>query len=197
MHNGSTSLLWEDEWNGQVLKDQYRHLASYASNLHISSRMALQNHTFLDIFDLPLSNVAYDECQELEQLLNLHLDELENDSWAYQWGATFSVSKAYATLTHSNNPMLLNGLGKLVAKKHKVFGWLLLKYRLSTKDILFRKRFFLPDYSCIMCNDNVRETRSHLFFHCKFAKECWNYICPGWNIHISSSHLECIHHLNP
>jgi hypothetical protein len=84
IHNGSTTLLWEDDWNGQVLKNQYPHLASYASNLQISSRIALQNHNFLSMFDLPLSNEAYDEYHELEQLLNLHLDDTGHDSWTYQ-----------------------------------------------------------------------------------------------------------------
>jgi hypothetical protein len=69
----------------------------------------------------------------------------------------------------------------------------------SQKNILHWWLFFFltvpDDYSCIMCNDQVLETRDHLFFRCKFASACWRYICPGWNIPQSSSHLECIEQL--
>jgi hypothetical protein len=56
------------------------------------------------MFELPLSDIAFDEYQELEQLLNLHLQESKNDSWLYHWGATYSMSKAYASLMQSDNP---------------------------------------------------------------------------------------------
>jgi hypothetical protein len=85
--------------------------------------MALQNHSFLDIFDLLVSNVAFDEYQELKQLLNLHLDDLENDTWIYHWGTTFFVSKAYASLIQSDNPPLAFQWTwkSCCQKKHKVF----------------------------------------------------------------------------
>jgi hypothetical protein len=65
--------------------------------------MALQNHSFLDMFDLPFSNIAVEEYHNLEQLLNLHLQDSTNDSWHYHWGSTYSVSKAYATLMQSDH----------------------------------------------------------------------------------------------
>jgi hypothetical protein len=156
--------------------------------------MALQNHSFLDMFDLPLSNIAFEEYHNLKQLLNLHLQDSTNDSWHYHWVSSYSVSKACATLMQSVHPPLaFQWTWKTCCqKKHKVFSWLLLKDRLSTKDILFRINFFLSDNSCIMCNDHVIKSRDHLFFHYKFARECWNYMCQGWHIRVTSSQLDCI-----
>ena len=32
----------------------------------------------------------------------------------------------------------------------------------------------LQDYNCVLCNDLVEESLSHLFIHCPFAVSCWN-----------------------
>jgi hypothetical protein len=67
-----------------------------------------------------------------------------------------------------------------------------LQDRINSRDLLQRKHFFIEDYSCVMCNSNVLETRTHLLFQCSFAKPCWKYICPTLNIDDSDSHLVCI-----
>lgn len=58
--------------------------------------------------------------------------------------------------------------------KHKVFFWLLLKDRLSTRNILRRRNMVIENYNCVLCNYSVEETLEHLFLHCDFAKQCWN-----------------------
>lgn len=60
--------------------------------------------------------------------------------------------------------------------KHKVFFWLLLKDRLSTRDLLQRKNMDLDCYSCELCLRQRPETVLHLFLRCSFAKACWNSI---------------------
>ena len=60
--------------------------------------------------------------------------------------------------------------------KHKVFFWLLLKDRLSTRNFLKRKSMSLPSYSCALCTSNTEETMEHLFLHCPFAEACWGLI---------------------
>jgi hypothetical protein len=54
-----------------------------------------------------------------------------------------------------------------------VFFWLLLKDRLSTRNILQRKSMTLPCYDCVLCTANIEETLEHLFLHCPFATACW------------------------
>ncbi|KQJ88870.1 hypothetical protein BRADI_4g21834v3 [Brachypodium distachyon] len=52
----------------------------------------------------------------------------------------------------------------------------------------------VPSYNCIMCDENVLEKRDHLFFHCKFSKTCWRYLCPNFsakqNVHANVSHIK-------
>ena len=56
--------------------------------------------------------------------------------------------------------------------KHKVFFWLLLKDRLSTRNILRRKHMAIDSYNCVLCSHSIEETSEHLFLSCYFAKQC-------------------------
>jgi hypothetical protein len=51
---------------------------------------------------------------------------------------------------------------------------LLLKDRLSTRELLQHKEMNLESYTCDLCILQRPETRAHLFLRCKFAKACWN-----------------------
>lgn len=63
----------------------------------------------------------------------------------------------------------------------KTFGWLLLVDRLNTKDMLQRRRSNVQSgINCVMCRENQRETRDHLFFECEFAKQCWIQFGIAW-----------------
>lgn len=57
--------------------------------------------------------------------------------------------------------------------KHRVFFWLLLRDRLSTRNILKRKNMVLQSYNCVLCDLSSEETVHHLFLQCEFAKQCW------------------------
>ena len=60
--------------------------------------------------------------------------------------------------------------------KHKVFFWLLISDRLSTRNILRRRHMLLDSYSCVLCNSLVEESVDHLFAYCSFARMCWDFI---------------------
>jgi hypothetical protein len=85
----------------------------------------------------------------------------------------FSPTKAYKQLI-GTSPMLQMALEKLNSEKNKVLFWLLLKDRLSTRNILKRKNRALPSYDCVLCQLQLEETLEHLFLHCPFAISCWN-----------------------
>lgn len=65
--------------------------------------------------------------------------------------------------------------------KHKVFFWLLLKDRLSMRNLLRRKTMVLDSYECELCNSRQEETLEHLFLRCPYAIACWNLI----NLYVS------------
>jgi len=57
-----------------------------------------------------------------------------------------------------------------------VFFWLVLKDRISTRELLRRKNMNLEDYSCVLCNSRMEETLMHLLLQCPFATQCWAWI---------------------
>jgi hypothetical protein len=97
------------------------------------------------------------------------LDDIDlSDSpniWSYRWGHSFSPKRAYL---HLVGPRQVHQAYKWlwkssVQKRHKVFFWLLLKDRLSTRNILRRRNKALPSYECVLCNLHVEETLEHFF----------------------------------
>ena len=64
--------------------------------------------------------------------------------------------------------------------KHKVFFWLLLHDRLSTRELLKKRNMALPSYFCVCFNLSVEESLAHLFLHWLFAQGCWSTI--GLNV---------------
>ena len=100
------------------------------------------------------------------------------DWWSYIWGSPFSSWKAYKSLIghaqiHQSFHWTWNSSCQ---NKHKVFFWLLLKDRLSTRNILRRKSMFFPSYNCVLCANNTEKTLEHLFLYCHFANACWGII---------------------
>lgn len=113
--------------------------------------------------------------QELQLELSTIMLDTSKDSWVYIWGsAQYSSSKAYRLLTgHTQVDPIFKRLWKTSCQsKHKVFFWLVLVDRLSTRNMLRRRRMHL-DYNCVLCQQTSEETVMHLLFYCPFAKDCW------------------------
>jgi hypothetical protein len=128
------------------------------------------------MFNLPLSQTAFDQVQTLQQMMQATNLEVEDDIWAYSGGSTkFSSSKMYKKLIghHPNDPAYRWIWKSYCQPKHKVFSWLLLKDRLSTRNILRRKHMHIDNYNCVLCNQGTEETTEHVFLHCPFAQQCW------------------------
>lgn len=149
----------------QVLSQAYPHLFSYAKKKDISLQKAYETHDLPQLFHLPLPQQAFSQllllATELEAI-NL-LDEA--DIWTDMWGnGFFSSSKTYRHLSgHRQVHKVFNWLWKSKCQnKHKVFFWLVLKDRLSTRNILKRKHMILPSYSCVSCHHDKEETLFHL-----------------------------------
>lgn len=91
------------------------------------------------MLNLPLSQVAFDQLLSLQQIMaGIALDD-SNDVWTYIGGATrFKSSAAYRKLIgHQEIDPAFRWLWRSFCQpKYKVFCWLLLKDRLSTRNIL-------------------------------------------------------------
>lgn len=179
VQNGQSCLLWEDNWiDGSVraAKLKYPELFSFAKTNNIPISNALVNNLSNHLFHLPLSTMAFSQLQALRGYLeDLNVNE-ENDLWGYTWGSNiFLATKIYRRLIgqHQVHPVF-RWLWKTICQpKHKIFFWLLLKDRLSTRNILRRKNMHLETYNCELCQLATEETLHHLFLECPFARSCW------------------------
>jgi hypothetical protein len=165
--DGSTILFWKDKWRYLVPAQAYPELFSFAKKPDISFLAATSTLDFTTNFNLPLSVQAHDQLSLLQSKVeSLHLST-EFDTWMYTWGSTiFSTSKAYkALIGHRDVHPIYNWLWKAKSPmKHKVFFWLLIKDRLSTRDLLSRKNMNISDATCDLCILQKRESMPHLFF---------------------------------
>jgi hypothetical protein len=118
----------------------YSHLQK---NKIISVSKAKDQIQFSELFRLPLSDLAHSQMVNLANIMDSTQLTDECDSWAYVWGSNiFAATKAYKKLIgqHSVHPAF-RWLWKMFCQpKYKVFFWLLLKDRLSTRNILKRKK---------------------------------------------------------
>ena len=151
---------------------------THAKNKSISAKSALEQEDVNQLFHLPISEIAFGQLQRAQQDLKVTQLNENKDIWKFNWGSRFQSPKAYKELIgHSQIHNTYKWLWDCFCQpKHKVFFWLLIKDRLSTRNILKRKNMVLDSYNCVLCNENVEETVEHLFLHCNFATQCWNFL---------------------
>jgi hypothetical protein len=65
----STILFWSDVWNDHLLQQKFPRLYSLAKNKSISVVGFLQNDSLEAQFHLPLSDQAFQEYLQLQQLI--------------------------------------------------------------------------------------------------------------------------------
>jgi hypothetical protein len=187
LQHGSSILMWHDLWDNKVRSIHMPELFSYTLKPGIYVQHVMELDNLHSIFQLPLSEEAYQQFMTLQsELVNLEPSHA-NDPWSYIWGsAQFSVHKAYISLSgHSpTHPFNLLWASKC-QPKHRVFFWLLLHDKLNTRDRLGRRHMALDSYVCENCILQRREAVYHLFLRCNFARNCWG------SIGIASPNIAC------
>ena len=182
--NGDTILFWHDLWNGRILKLDYPEIFSFVRNDRTTVKTVLQIEELHGLFHLPLSQIAFDQFNDLQVwLLSL---------WSYIWGsASFSSIKAYKQISGflQVDPVYKWFWKCSCQQKHKVFFWLLINDRLNTRGLLRRKNMVLDSYSCELCILQREESLKHLFFRCRFARNCWASIGVHYPVHLSPRQL--------
>jgi hypothetical protein len=150
------------------LAQKWQFLFTFAKNESLSVWDVINSADIAELFHLPLSVQAMNEYNALLHLVHTTQLSQDKDSWRVtDSGPGYKVSSAYRSLT-KHDPVIpaIKWLWKSCCQdKHRVFFWLLIHNRLNTRALLQRKNFYMTDYTCIMCNQAVTETRDHLFFY--------------------------------
>jgi hypothetical protein len=129
------------------LEQKFPRLYSYAKNKDISVASFIQNNKFEQQFHVPLSVQAFQEYQEMYDIIHqTQISSEAKDIWSYLWGnASYSASKFYH-LPFKNVQALRPFLwiwNSSCSNKIRVFSWLRLMDRLNVRNILRRKKYNL------------------------------------------------------
>jgi hypothetical protein len=76
----------------------FPYLLTSANNDQIPACLAIQQELLLDLFTLPMSEIAFEELHSFEESLLQQEDTLDHDVWNYIWGQKQSLAKSYAHL---------------------------------------------------------------------------------------------------
>ena len=140
---------------------------------------------FLDeVFQLPLSEEAMLEFMMLQQQVQqIELSTGAADSWTLFGNFVKNSSKKLYDLAFSHLTPTPNFKWIWKSKcspRLKFFAWLMFVDRLNTKSMLQRRHLNSAHNTLyVLCDQQVEEDISHLFFGCGFAQSCWQRI--GFN----------------
>jgi hypothetical protein len=183
---GDTVLFWTDRWCNGTMQSLFPRLFSFALDNNLSVGEFCAEEDKAGLFQLPLSQQAFGELQELQPLLGqLHFDFQQPDKWSTVWPEGNFTSRMYYKhcFAHLPDTIMFKWIWKSRAiLKIKVFAWLLISDRLNTKDMLRRRHWTVSgDQFCVLCPSHIVEDWLHLFFHCNFSVRIWNYLQVEWD----------------
>lgn len=146
LKDGMTCMFWSDKWLGMIPKTSFPELYSFAKIKTITFSSVMNEDSLQNLFHLPLSEEAFSQFTQLQNLMvSFHFIDAK-DTWGYNWGSNFfSSSKVYKQL-RSDSPVntkfrwLWNSSCQ---NKHRVFFWLILQDRLNTRGVLRRRNMNL------------------------------------------------------
>jgi hypothetical protein len=90
-------MFWSDVWNDNLLEHKFPRLYSFVKNKNISVASFLQNNQIEQKFHVPLSIQAFQEYQEMQDIIQqIQVSNEEKDIWKYFWGDnTYTAPKFY------------------------------------------------------------------------------------------------------
>ena len=139
---GSTILFWEDLWCPVLLAHAYPNLFQAVSNTSASVMEIRHAPDLVSVLNLPLSQFAYDELLDMQQLLSSVVYEPDlNDRWSFIWGNDIYSSRKVYTRAFSciPAPYTFSWIWKSqCTPRIKVFAWLMFVDRLNTRSMLQR-----------------------------------------------------------
>jgi len=182
--DGTSVLLWKGNWAGEILIDLFPNIAMFVKHPDISVKEVCEAESLDNLFHIPISQAAAVELEDLRTLAHSFELSEDTDMRIFCWGSSmYSAAKLYklAFLT-MQTPADFRFIWKSkVTPRVKFFAWLILLDRLNTKNMLARRNFNVqPNSLCVLCDDGMEETIDHLFFQCRFAKQCWDKLGVSW-----------------
>ena len=164
-------------------------MLSFSKDTRISVKDVLNVEDLEDLFHLPLSQAAFHDFEQLQQLLyDQSPPESEIDAWRYIWGNNSYSSQRLYKLSFANSEAhpAYNWIWKAnCTPRIKFFPWVVLVDRLNTKDMLRRRHCNIQDDDlCVLCPLRVVEDLDHLLFFCTFSRRCWQALQIQWDEHL-------------
>jgi hypothetical protein len=82
---GNSILLWKDAWHNSIREDDYPHLYSFAidPNMSVERAGAIASENIYDLSTLPLSTIAQEELNNLQEDLDDIPFNMSNDEWSF------------------------------------------------------------------------------------------------------------------
>ena len=91
--SGCTNLLWDDNWNGDIMKIKYPELHSFTQKESISVKEAKELDNLYSLFQLPLSIQGHQQFHLLSEELNNIRNTYDKDRWLFKWGSNKNITK--------------------------------------------------------------------------------------------------------
>jgi hypothetical protein len=82
--DGTTILFRSGVWNDHLLQNKFHRLYSFVKNKNVSVAQFLLNNMIEEQFHLPLSIPAYQEYQEMQQIIQqIQISNTKRGTWQY------------------------------------------------------------------------------------------------------------------
>ncbi|KAJ1692355.1 hypothetical protein LUZ63_009053 [Rhynchospora breviuscula] len=186
--SGKQTLFWFDNWASQ-------RLCYFGAENEISARRCITLCDALPIWkQLPPAPHTLKNFMVAEIASQFQLTQ-GNDHLIWRWNANgnYTASSVYRTLILAGKTTFpLKNIWKLkVTPSIKCFLILLAHGRILTQDSLQRRGIAFEE-NCVLCDQQLLETPSHLFFSCPISNEIWRYLSNRTGFNLPQMNDSCI-----
>lgn len=104
--NGRSVSFWHDNWAGFVLQDEFPNIFQFVRHSQMSVREISEATCLEDLFNIPISQAAATELDEIKDLVQEFVLTNEHDQRIFCWGnGKYAAAKVYK-LAFSSSPVM-------------------------------------------------------------------------------------------
>ncbi|KAJ4759032.1 RNA-directed DNA polymerase (reverse transcriptase)-related family protein [Rhynchospora pubera] len=188
VHSGKQTLFWYDDWGGTRLA-YYGGGAAPPSRSSISLIKAIP--IWHQLLPLPMTQTQH-SLLEKANLLSFTQDR-DRIVWRWTSNGIYTAASAYRALSMAGKQSFpLTGIWKLkVTPSIRCFLILLALNRVLTQEQLQRRKISFHE-ECLMCNQKICETATHLFLTCPFSLAVWRKLTISMGIPSVPNNCNCL-----